>query len=136
MPSTNPAKAMPPPLRCSGRCTSSTVAPASTSRSAKARTAAEVRLRARAAELTAMLRGGKPRAGSSMAATCAQLGQEIGAGVDQYGRLVSAASEAASASTDLAERVAPVGGLSDATEQLGALATGMREITEAATTRP
>jgi hypothetical protein len=105
-------------------------------RTLSAADAAEVRLRGRAAELTAMLRGGKPPAGSPVAATCAQLKQQIAAGVDQYGRLVAAASEAASASSDLAERVAPIGGLGDATEQLNALAAGMREITDAATPRP
>lgn len=96
---------------------------------------AEIRLRTRAAELTGILRGGRPRAGSSLAASCQQLQREITAGVDEYGRLVSAASEAASASADLAASVAPVGGLGDATDQLTALATGMRAITGQAATQ-
>lgn len=95
--------------------------------------AAEVWLRGRATELTAMLRGGRPLAGSAVAAACAQLRREIDTGVVQYGRLVAAASGAASASAELAARTMPIGGVADATDQLNVLATGMREISDSAT---
>jgi hypothetical protein len=95
--------------------------------------AAEVRLRAQAAELTSLLRGGRPPAGSQLAAACASLKAQIVAGVDEYGRLVAAASEAASASRALAASTSPAGGVAEVTGQLAALAAGMRELTEMAT---
>jgi hypothetical protein len=95
--------------------------------------AAEVRLRAQAAELTSLLRGGRPPAGSRLAAACASLKAQIVAGVDEYGRLVAAASEAASASRALAASTSPAGGVAEVTGQLAALAAGMRELTEMAT---
>jgi hypothetical protein len=95
--------------------------------------AAEVRLRAQAAELTSLLRGGRPPAGSQLAAACTRLKAQIVAGVDEYGRLVAAASEAASASRALAVSTSPAGGVAEVTGQLAALAAGMRELTEMAT---
>ncbi len=94
--------------------------------------AAETRLRGQAAELTAMMRAGRPPAGSQVAAACEQLQRQIGIGIDEYGRLVAAASEAASASHALAVTAGADGGLGYATDQLTSLAAGMRELIEQA----
>jgi hypothetical protein len=98
--------------------------------------AAEGRLRAQAGELTSMLRGGRPPAGSRLAAACDSLKSQIVTGVDEYGRLVAAASEAASASRALAASAGPTGGMSEATDQLAALAAGMRELPGTAAPQP
>lgn len=84
---------------------------------------AETRLRAKAAECTALL-----RAGTSTREASARLTGDIQSGVDGYGRLVAAASDAAAASARLAGAGEP-DQLADLTDRLHALAAGMREIT-------
>ncbi len=86
---------------------------------------AEIRLRNKAAELTALLRAG----GNQMDPVCSKLEKDIAAGVDEYGRLVTAASDAASASQDLAISTAGGNGLAELTERFTALAAGMRDLT-------
>ena len=90
---------------------------------------AESGLRGRAAELTAMMHAGTPAAGTPQAATCRRLRAEIAAGVEEYGRLVDAAYQAAAASRDLASSAAVPSAMSRATDQLTALAAGMRDLT-------
>lgn len=94
--------------------------------------AAESGLRARAAELTALLRMAKATGDRrSVGPAVAQLGQEITAGVDQYGRLVAATGEAVMASRALAGSVPRVDELADATDRLSALASAMRDLSVA-----
>jgi hypothetical protein len=65
-----------------------------------------------------------------MARVRSRLEQEIHDGVDEYGRLVAAASDAAGASQRLGEAVlAGRTDLAELTDRLTALADGMREIT-------
>lgn len=119
----------------------------------------EARLRADAASLSAVVRARRsapPEAARELDATADQLRREIVAGVDGYGELVAAASEAVSASRALSGSSgmtgstsasgsaaggvgpgAPVSGrpasardLQASTEQLRALAAGMRELTQ------
>jgi hypothetical protein len=91
--------------------------------------AAETRLRSRAAEYSALVRGGTVP-GPEMTGVRARLERELRDGVDEYGRLVAAASDAAGASQVLGE-AALVGrtDLAELTDRLSALAHGMREIT-------
>jgi hypothetical protein len=89
--------------------------------------AAEMRLRSKAAEYTALMRGGSA---PELARVRARLEQELRDGVDEYGRLVAAASDAAGASQGLGH--AALAGrteLAELTDRLAALADGMREIT-------
>jgi hypothetical protein len=89
--------------------------------------AAEIRLRSKAAEYTALMRGG---GASELVQVRARLEQELRDGVDEYGRLVAAASDAAGASQGLGH--AALAGrteLAELTDRLAALADGMREIT-------
>jgi hypothetical protein len=89
--------------------------------------AAETRLRSKAAEYTALMRGGSA---PELARVRARLEQELRDGVDEYGRLVAAASDAAGASQGLGH--AALAGrteLAELTDRLAALADGMREIT-------
>jgi hypothetical protein len=110
----------------------------------------EVRLRADAASLTAVLRARRSaRADTApeLDATAEHLRREIVAGVDGYGELVSAASDAASASRALSAGSAVAGSgagaagtaagssvaggdLRSSADRLRALAAGMRELTE------
>ena len=110
---------------------------------------AEAGLRRQAQDLTGVLRARRsapPEAAAQLDATAALLRRQIHDGVDGYGDLVSAASEAVAASRALAEH----GGLGGArlptgqlpagngavrraaspTDQLRALAAGMRELTQ------
>jgi hypothetical protein len=91
--------------------------------------AAETRLRSRAAEYSALVRGGGAHA-PELAGVRARLEEELRDGVDEYGRLVAAASDAAGASRNLGQ-TAPAGrtDLAELTDRLAALADGMREIT-------
>jgi hypothetical protein len=89
--------------------------------------AAEIRLRSKAAEYTALMRGG---GAPELVQVRARLEQELRDGVDEYGRLVAAASDAAGASQGLGH--AALAGrteLAELTDRLAALADGMREIT-------
>lgn len=91
--------------------------------------AAESRLRNRAAEYSALVRGGAA-SGPEVTRVRVRLEGEIRDGVDEYGRLVAAASDAAGASRRLGE--AALTGrtdLGELTDRLTALADGMREIT-------
>lgn len=93
--------------------------------------AAEYGLRAKAAQYTALTRGGDVSTLPEMADVRTRLEREIRDGVDEYGRLVAAASDVAEATRYL---VGPASGseragLTDLTERLTALASGMREIT-------
>lgn len=90
--------------------------------------AAEIRLRSQAAELTAILRAGAPEPGGRVAHACERLQHEIGTGVDEYGRLVLAAVEAAAASRELARTSVAGSDVARAIERLSALASGMREV--------
>lgn len=90
--------------------------------------AAEIRLRARAAELTAVVRAGGP----TLPATRARLERDIADGVEEYGRLVAAAGEAAAAWGELNRSTTGAGGVARVTEELTALAAGMRELVSAA----
>ncbi len=90
--------------------------------------AAESRLRAQAAELTAVTRSGAGSGDGQLAAARQRLRRGIEAGVDEYGRLVAAASDAAAASRELAAAT-PTGEMTMLTERLTALAAGMRELT-------
>lgn len=90
--------------------------------------AAEVRLRRQASEWSAMARAGEAGASSALSATCAQLRRAIEAGVDEYGRLVVAASDAAAASRQVAAASGAGDDMRQATERLTALAMGMREL--------
>lgn len=95
--------------------------------------AAEDRLRQQAAEFSGLARArssapsdARPR----LAATAEVLLGQISAGVAAYGDLVTAASETVAASRELAAGApAPQSDLSDRTDQLKALAVGMRELT-------
>lgn len=89
---------------------------------------AEVLIRNRAAEYTALQRASGGAASSDVAATRDRLEADIRRDVAGYGRLVAAASDAAGASGQLAARTND--GVADATERLTALATGMRELTQ------
>lgn len=93
--------------------------------------AAEVRLRRQASELSAMLRAAEPSANAHLASTCATLRREIDAGVDEYGRLVVAASSATAASRQVAMAAGAGDEVQRATERLAALAAGMRELLKA-----
>ena len=86
--------------------------------------AAETRLRARAAELTAVVRAGGP----TLPATRERLERDIADGVEEYGRLVAAAGEAAAAWGELNRSAAGAGSVARVTEELTALAAGMREL--------
>jgi hypothetical protein len=91
--------------------------------------AAETRLRGKAAEYSALVRGGTA-SGPDMARVRDRLEHELRDGVDDYGRLVAAASDAAGASQHLGH--AALTGrteLAELTDRLTALADGMREIT-------
>lgn len=89
----------------------------------------EVGLRARAAELTALVKAARASGDRrSQAATQRALVAEIAAGVDGYGRLVAAAGQAVVASRQLAGSIPAVDQLADATDRLTALAAGMREL--------
>jgi hypothetical protein len=88
--------------------------------------AAETRLRAQAAELTAVVRAGG--AGTTLPATRERLERDIADGVEEYGRLVAAAGEAASAWGELHRSAAGGGSIAQVTEELTALAAGMREL--------
>lgn len=91
--------------------------------------AAEARLRGRAAEYTALARGGVTP-GPELAGVRDRLERELRDGVDEYGRLVAAASDAAGASQRLGLAVlAGRSDLAELTDRLTALADGMREIT-------
>lgn len=91
--------------------------------------AAESRLRSRAAEYSALVRGGSA-SDPGMVRVRGRLEHELRDGIDEYGRLVAAASDAAGASRDLGQ-AALVGrtDLAELTDRLAALADGMREIT-------
>lgn len=92
--------------------------------------AAEVRIRARGAELAALQRASSGALAPGIAETIAHLETEISSGVAEYGRLVTAASSVAAAYVQMAStaQVAP-SAMSEATDRLIALAAGMREIT-------
>ncbi|MEO7126707.1 MAG: hypothetical protein ABI382_12070 [Nakamurella sp.] len=92
---------------------------------------AEVQLRTKAAEYSALIRGSGGILVPEVGQAGARLEREIRDGVDEYGRLIAAASDAAGASQRLAGHTA-LGGVSDIadlTDRLTALAAGMREIT-------
>lgn len=93
--------------------------------------AAETQLRGKAAEYSALVRGGGI-AVREVGQSGARLEREIRDGVDEYGRLVAAASDAAGASQRLAGHTALGGGtdLAELTDRLTALAAGMREISD------
>ena len=89
--------------------------------------AAEVRLRRTAAGLTGVLRARDAAAPDHRAAAQQVVDQTVAvidAGVEEYARLVAAATETAAASS-----VSPAGELAARADQLSALARGMREIT-------
>jgi len=109
----------------------------------------EARLRRQAMDLTGVLRArrsGPAEAVPQLDATAQSLRRQIHRGVDGYGALVSAASEAVAASRALADQggvtglpsaggqlgsgTAPQGELQNPTDQLRALAAGMRELTQ------
>jgi hypothetical protein len=109
---------------------------------------AEAGLRRQAQDLTGVLRARRaapPEATAQLDATAALMRRQIHDGVDDYGGLVSAASEAVAASRALAEhgglggarlptgQLPPAaishGELQSPTDQLRALAAGMRELT-------
>jgi len=109
---------------------------------------AEAGLRRQAQDLTGVLRARRaapPEATAQLDATAALMRRQIHDGVDDYGGLVSAASEAVAASRALAEHGGlggarlptgqlPPGAISHGelqspTDQLRALAAGMRELT-------
>ncbi len=108
----------------------------------------EAGLRRRAQDLTGVLRARRsapPEAAAQLEATASLLHRQIHDGVDGYGDLVSAASEAVAASRELAEHGGlngaqlptgqltsgtGVGELQAPTDQLRALAAGMRELTQ------
>jgi len=109
----------------------------------------EAGLRSRAEDLTGVLRARRtapPEAATQLEATATLLHRQIHDGVNGYGELVSAASEAVAASRALAEHgglngaqlptgqltsgTAAGGELQIPTDQLRALAAGMRELTE------
>jgi hypothetical protein len=111
--------------------------------------AAEAGLRRQAQDLTGVLRARRsapPEATAQLDATAALLHRQIHDGVDGFGDLVSAASEAVAASRALAEHggvgvaglptrqlspgVVVSGELQGPTDQLRALAAGMRELTQ------
>ncbi len=116
--------------------------------------ATEARLRRQAADLTGVLRARRnaPReTAAQLDATADLLQRQITDGVAAYGHLVSAASEAANASSSLADRAAhpgiaavsrtatpaltrapqaPHAELEQPIDQLRALAAGMRELTD------
>lgn len=95
---------------------------------------AETRLRARAAELTALVRAARASGDRrSQAGIHRALVAEITSGVDGYARLVSAAGQAVTASRQLAGSIPRVDQLADATDRLTALAAGMRELSGRAT---
>ena len=97
---------------------------------------AEARLRADAASLTVVLRTRRSApvdAAEQLDATADHLRREIVAGVDGYGELLSAASDAVSASRALsAGGATPASGsqLQGSADRLRALAAGMRELTQ------
>ena len=110
---------------------------------------AEAGLRRQAQDLTGVLRARRsapPGATTQLDATAGLMRRQIHEGVDGYGELVSAASEAVAASRALAEHgglggaglptgqlppgVVPGGELQSPTDQLRALAAGMRELTQ------
>lgn len=88
--------------------------------------AAEARLRAMAGEYSAMVRSGG--ASPDLVAMRGTLERDIASGVDDYGKLVSAATAAADASAQMLTAGRP-NDLADLTDRLSALAAGMREIT-------
>lgn len=91
--------------------------------------AVEVRLRRRAAELTRVLHAREiapADARTGLEDTARLLAEEIRDGVAEYGRLVGAAGETVAASRSLAPQSPDLG---ESTEQLRALAIGMRELT-------
>ena len=112
----------------------------------------EARLRRQAKDLTGLLKARRtapPAAAAQLDGTATQLRQQIQEGVEGYGELVSAASEAVVASRHLADRTAlpgpravslsksddPAAGtlhpeLDHPIDQLRSLAAGMRELTE------
>lgn len=112
----------------------------------------EARLRRQAADLTGLLRARRnapPDTAIRLDGTAELLQRQITEGVAEYGQLVSAASEAAAASSSLADRAArpgiaapsrsaqpalgggsPHAELEQPIDQLRALAAGMRELTE------
>lgn len=95
--------------------------------------AAETSIRAKAAEMTALVRATGHASTPEIAAACTRLTSEIERGVANYGALVAAASDAAVASGDLAAS-APLAAADDlpvVTQRLTALAAGMREVTVA-----
>lgn len=91
---------------------------------------AEVTIRSKAAEYTALHRVAPGVSAADVAARRDQLEAEIRRDVADYGRLVAAASDAAGASGRLAARTSADTGLADATDRLRALADGMRELTQ------
>ena len=95
--------------------------------------AAEDRLRQQAAEFSGLVRArssAPAEARPRLAATAEVLRGQISAGVAGYGELVTAASETVAASRELAAGTpAPPSELRDRTDQLKALAIGMRELT-------
>ncbi len=95
--------------------------------------AAEDRLRQQAAEFSGLVRArsaAPPEARPRLSATAAAMHGQISAGVAAYGDLVTAASETVAASRELAAGApAPSSALQDHTDQLKALAVGMRELT-------
>lgn len=95
--------------------------------------AAESRIRVQAAELTALSRSrtaAPAQAVRGIDDAAAGLVGSIRAGVQQYGALVTAASETAAASRDLARAIPGRDGAMDETiDRLRALAAGMRELT-------
>ena len=91
--------------------------------------AAERHLRARAVDLSAMVRSAQsPAEKAAIAAARTALVAEISAGVDQYGRLVAATAQAAAASQEYSAVPGPVDPLVDATDRMTALASGMRDL--------
>jgi hypothetical protein len=90
---------------------------------------AENGLRARANDLTALVRAARTTGDRAATRdTCSALSAEITTGVEQYGRLVSAAAKAAAASRQLAGSMPRVDQLAEATDRLSSLAAGMREL--------
>ena len=114
--------------------------------------ASEARLRQQAVDLTGLLKARRtapPEAARQLDSTVDALRGQIGAGVEAYGDLVSAASEAVAASRQLADQtVAGTSGqlalppaadgrsaalhpeLTQPIDQLRSLAAGMRELTQ------
>lgn len=96
----------------------------------------ERHLRQRAADLSGVLRArstAPAQARPGLEITARSLAEEIRSGVDEYGRLVTAAGETVAASRALAQQhpgVPPQAALQESTDRLRALAAGMRELSD------